>query len=103
MSQMFETDIGALLESGNIATRTHLMKTINNLQGLRERVVQLETDQLRLLDLIDKMVALDKTRAQAFDQLHERVGRAEDLARLRQELVDLLRERVETLEKKGGN
>lgn len=100
MSQMFETDIAALLESGNVATHTHLMKTINSLIALRERVVQLEQDQLRLLDLMEKMVEQDKTRAQAFDLLHERVGRAEDLAPLRDALVNLLRERVETLERK---
>jgi len=103
MSQMFETNIGSLLESGSVATATHLLKTINSLQGLRERVAQLEQSQLRLLDLLEKMVETDKARTQACDLLHERLGQAEAIAALRQQMVDLLRERVEMLEQEVRN
>lgn len=126
MSQMFETDIASLLpdDHDNVATHTHLMKTIHSLRAVRDRVTQLENDQLRLLDMMEQMVALDKIRAQAFDlldervkraavhaglrqqaidALNERISRAEDLARLRQQGVDILRERVETLEQEVRN
>jgi len=90
MSNLFETDIGSLFPA---ALPQNMSADIN------ARIVALEENQERLVTLIEQMVAGDKVRAQAFDLLNERVGRAEDLARLRQELVDLLRERVETLER----
>lgn len=75
MSQMFETDIGSLLPDAT--TGTSDLSVSRGVQLLfadtNRRVTQLEKDQLRLLDLIEKMVALDKTRAMAFDLLAARV------------------------------
>lgn len=62
------------------------------------RVTQLEQDQLRLLDLIEKMVEMDKIRSQAFDLLDERVKRAAVHAGLRQQAIDALNERITKLE-----
>lgn len=61
MSQMFETDIASLLpdDHDNVATHTHLLKTIQSLRGLRERVEQLEKRELRLLDTIELLAKHD--------------------------------------------
>ena len=101
MSQMFETDIGSLLpDAPNTATPDlHVSRGVQILFGdTNGRVTALEENQMRLLDLIEKLVEGDKVRAQAFDLLSARVERAEALANLRQQLVDLLRDRVEQLE-----
>lgn len=68
------------------------------LADTNSRVTQLEKDQLRLLDLIEKMVEIDKIRAQAFDLLDERVKRAAVHAGLRQQAIDALNERITKLE-----
>lgn len=68
------------------------------LADTNSRVTQLEKDQLRLLDLIEKMVEMDKIRAQAFDLLDERVKRAAVHAGLRQQAIDALNERITKLE-----
>ena len=95
MSQMFETDIGSLL-STEPATR-------RDLSVARSRISQLEKDQQRLLDLIEKMVELDKTRARAFDLLDERVKRAAVHAGLRQQAIDALNARISKLEQEVRN
>jgi len=107
MSQMFETDIGSLFPAAVPQTDKPDLSINRGVQLLfadtNRRVTQLEQDQLRLLDLMEKMVEMDKTRAQAFDLLHERLGQAEAIAALRQQMVDLLRERVTTLEEEVRN
>lgn len=123
---MSEFDMQACVDEfgAEPATHVHLLKTIHSLRALREQVAQLEKNQMRLLDLIEKSAKLDKIRAQSFDllaervnraavhaglrqqaidALNERISRAEDLARLRQQGVDILRERVETLEQEVRN
>lgn len=130
MSQLFETDINKWLpddvsvpaedsdkELGRVVgfLAVSLHKVLERVERAEQTIEQLGKDQLRLLDLMEKMVEMDKTRAQAFDLLDERVkpeaidalnarvGRAEDLATLRQQVVDLLRERVTTLEEEVRN
>lgn len=130
MSQLFETDINKWLpddvsvpaedsdkELGRVVgfLAVSLHKVLERVERAEQTIEQLGKDQLRLLDLMEKMVEMDKTRAQAFDLLDERVkpeaidalnarvGRAEDLATLRQQMVDLLRERVTTLEEEVRN
>lgn len=70
MSQMFETDIASLLPAVPQTDKGHSA-------DLRARVAQLESDQLRLLDLIEKMVELDKIKARSFDVLCARVKQLE--------------------------
>jgi hypothetical protein len=66
MSNLFETDIGSLFP----AALPQSMSADTN-----ARVTALEENQLRLLTLIEQMVAGDKVRAQAFDLLREQVSR----------------------------
>ena len=73
MSQMFETDIASLLSTEPA--------TLRDLSIARSRISQLEKDQQRLLDLIEKMVAMDKIRGQSFDLLYRRVERLEQEVR----------------------
>jgi hypothetical protein len=89
----FEPDLAALFPDN-----AHPETPAGMIADLKNRVATLEENQLRLLTLIEQMVAGDKVRAQAFDLLHERVGRAESIAAVRQQGVDLLRERMEILE-----
>lgn len=130
MSQLFETDINKWLpddvsvpaedsdkELGRVVgfLAVSLHKVLERVERAEQTIEQLGKDQLRLLDLMEKMVEMDKIRAKAFDLLDERVkpeaidalnarvGRAEDLATLRQQVVDLLRERVTTLEEEVRN
>lgn len=130
MSQLFETDINKWLpddvsvpaedsdkELGRVVgfLAVSLHKVLERVERAEQTIEQLGKDQLRLLDLMEKMVEMDKIRAKAFDLLDERVkpeaidalnarvGRAEDLATLRQQMVDLLRERVTTLEEEVRN
>jgi hypothetical protein len=103
MSQLFETDIGSLFPAAVPQTDKPDLSVNHGVQLLfadtNRRVAQLERDQLRLLDLIEKLVEMDKIRAQAFDLLDERVKRAAIHGGLRQQAIDLLHERISKLEK----
>lgn len=46
----------------------------SQLQLMHAQIAQLKADQNRLLDLIEQMVSLDKTRGEAFDHLNKRVN-----------------------------
>jgi hypothetical protein len=107
MSQLFETDIAALLESGNVATHTHLMKTIHSLIELRDRVSEIERRENRVLNMIGQLMELDKMNSAALDNLRKSVtdlaaGRERVWAhsRAHQQAIDLLHERIEKLERK---
>jgi polyhydroxyalkanoate synthesis regulator phasin len=107
---MFETDIAALLESGNVATHTHLMKTINSLIALRDRVSEIERRENRVLNMISQLMELDKMNSAALDKLRAAVtdlsaGRERVWAHscAHQQAIDLLHERIERLEKEVRN
>lgn len=81
MSQMFETDIGSLFPAALPQPDKNDLSVNRGVQIMfadtNSRVTQLEENQLRLLDLIEKLVEGDKVRAQAFDLLREQVSRLE--------------------------
>lgn len=103
MSQMFETDIGSLFPKEDADVDARLVDMCGKMLPIRDRLTLLENGQLRLLDLIEKMVELDKTRARAFDLLDERVKRAAVHAGLRQQAIDALNARISTLEQEVRN
>ncbi len=77
MSNLFETDIGSLFPKEDAELSARLADLCGKMLPIRERLTLLEKDQLRLLDLIEKMVEMNKIRGQAFDLLYRRVEQLE--------------------------
>lgn len=73
MSQMFETDIGSLFPKEDAEVDARLVDLCGKMLPIRDRLTLLEKGQLRLLDLMEKMIEMDKIRGQAFDLLYRRV------------------------------